>query len=537
MTRLFITLLAVATLAGCGKRETPVEWGNKQQVLLIGNAAEPKELDPHVTTGVAEARIELALFEGLTSYHPKTLEPQPGVAESWEISEDGRVYTFKLRPDAQWSNGDTVTAEDFVFSINRILTPDLGAEYASIVYSINNAEAYNLGIGKDFSEVGVQALDAQTLEITLENPTPYFLTLTSFLAFYPVHKETILKHGGMSERGTGWTRPENMVSNGPFKLKSWVVGDRIEVERNPYYHGAQSVRLNGIRFFPIENVNTEERAFRAGQLHITDNFPGDKLESYREQKSPDLQINPYLGTEYYWFNTTRPPFNDVRVRNAFSRAINRKQLVTHVEKRGQLPAYSLVPPDTAGYTSDNQLKESVSSAQRLLAEAGYPNGEGFPKVELIFNTTVNRRKTAEAVQKMWKDNLNVEVSLINQEWKHFLTTRAGKHYDICRGGWIGDYPDPYAFLELFESISTNNHSGWSNGSYDLILEESRKSIDQKKRYAYMQEAEAIAVEEMPVIPLFYFNSASLIKKSVHGWHPNLLNMHPYQYVWLEEVES
>ncbi|HCR36584.1 MAG TPA: peptide ABC transporter substrate-binding protein [Opitutae bacterium] len=533
-----LTLLITAlAFSACSQKPTPVAQGNQTQTLLVGNAAEPEELDPHLTTGVTELKIELALFEGLTTQHPQTLAPQPGVAESWAISDDGRTYTFHLRPDARWSNGDPVTAKDFVFSYKRILSPNLGAPYASMLYLIANAELYNLGELKDFNEVGIKAIDSHTLEIKLEQPTPYFLSMLGHMAFYPVHPPTILKFGAIDARGTGWTRPSKITSNGPFMLKDWIVGDCITVIKNPQYHKAAQVKLEEIRFYPMENMHTEERAFRAGQLHITETFPGDKLEAYRKENSPYLQIHPYLGIEFYWFNMNRPPFHDVRVRQALALAINRKALVENVAKRGQLAAYSMTPPDIGGYTSENHLQESVTEAQRLLAEAGYPNGEGFPKVELTFNTSVDRRKIAEAVQAMWKENLNINVSLLNQEWKYFLTTRNEGNYDICRGGGIGDYVDPYTFLELFESSCTNNQGGWSNGEYDLLMEKASRTTDQQKRFEVMQKAESIALEGMPVIPVFYFNSASLVQTSVHGWYPNLLNIHPYQYIWLEENAS
>ena len=321
-----LVLLPALTLPSCSfHHETNVESGRRDQILHFGNGDEPSEIDPHVVTGIPEFHIMQALYEGLVSKDPKTLAIRPGVAESWDISPDRLHYTFHLRRDARWSNGDPVSAHDFVYSWHRALMPAIGDLYAYMFFCIRNAEQFFKGGVKRFDDVGVHAPDDYTLVVDLEHPTPYFLQLLDHHSYYPVNQRVIEKYGAMDERGTGWTRPGRFVGNGPFTLKDWVLNRILTVKRNPYYWDAKTVRLNEIHFYPIQNLNTEEHMFRAGQLHITDKIPPEKIAVYRREHPEVLHITPYLGTYFYRFNTTRPPFNDVRVRRAL--ALKRRWIV------------------------------------------------------------------------------------------------------------------------------------------------------------------------------------------------------------------
>lgn len=518
---------------GCGNRTSQVEQGIEEQILHLGNGTEPQGIDPHVVTGVPEHNIISALLEGLVSEDPQTLEPVPGVAERWEASEDARVYTFYLRSNAKWSNGEPVTAQDFVQSYERILSPQIGSKYSYMLYVMENAEAFNTGKLTDFSQVGCKALDDRTLQITLTHPTGYFLSLLNHYSWFPVHIPTIKKHGGVTDRSNQWTRPGNFVGNGPFVLKEWQVNQLLSVAKSPTYWDADKVRLNGIRFYPIEREDTEERAFRAGQLHVTYIIPRSKIPVYKRENPELLRIDPYLGVYFYRFNVTRKPLNDPRVRRALSLAIDRESLTKNVTQAGEIPAYHFTPPDTAGYHAKATIEGNVEEAKRLLAEAGYPDGQGFPTLDLLYNTQEAHRMIAEAIQQMWRKNLNINIGIVNQEWKVYLDTTQDLHYDISRAGWIGDYVDPNSFLDMWITGGGNNYTGFSNPEYDRLLAEAARSPDRDKRYELFQQAEAILMQELPIMPIYFYTSPYLIHPSVRGWYPTILNHHPYKYVYLE----
>jgi len=524
----------ILLLGGCDLGLTNVESGTDSQVLHLGNGAEPQDLDPHIVTGVTESNIIAALLEGLVSEHPQTLAPEPGVASSWTISGDGLVYTFTLREQARWSNGDPITAQDFVWSWQRMLSPALAAEYAYQLYTVENARAFNAGEIEDFSRVGVKALDEKTLQVKLENPTPYFLSLLTHYSTFAVHRPTIEKFGQMDERGTLWTRPGNYVGNGPFVLKDWRLNYLIEVEKNPLYWDAQRVRLNSIRFYPIDNALTEERMFRTGALHATSTTPSDKISSYRRDKPDHIAISPYLGTYFYRFNTTRPPLDDERVRRALSMTVDREAIVESVTKGGQIPAYSFTPPNTRGYTAPpGPITLHIAEAQRLLAAAGYPDGEGFPELELLYNTSEGHRRIAVAIQQMWKQALNIDIRLHNLDWKVYLSQTNAMDYDISRAGWIGDYPDPNTFLDMMVTDGGNNRTGLSNDEYDALIAAAAKETDQKKRYRAFATAESILMQASPLLPIYTYTRVALKSPALRNWYPNILDRHPYKYVYLD----
>jgi oligopeptide transport system substrate-binding protein len=527
-------LLAVAAFSACSDpSKTNVAIGDREQILHFGNGDEPQDLDPHLTTGIPEFHIQLALFEGVVSKHPKDLSIQPGIAEFWEISENLLTYTFHFRENALWSNGDPVTAQDFVYSWERALRPELGSLYSYMFTYIKNADAFFKGEIDDFNLVGVKALDERTLQVQLQSPTPFFLQILDHHSYYPVHPPTIEKFGGMIKRGSQWTRPGNFVGNGAFVLKEWKLNRILTVEKSQTYWDAETVKLNEIHFYPIANGSTEERMYRAGQLHVTSGLPSEKISTYRDNNSESLNITAYLGTYFYRFNTRVPPLGDKRVRKALSMSINRSQIVERITKGGQLPAYAISPPNTNGFTSTAQVEYDVERARFLLAEAGFPNGEGFPKLEVIYNTSESHRKIAIAIQQMWKKALNINVTLANQDWQVYLDRESRGDYAISRAGWIGDYLDPNNFLDMFLSNGGNNRTGWSSHEYDSLIAAAAKASSKAERFSYFQENERILVEESPIMPIYTYTTTYLLQPSVKGWYHNILNQHPYKYIHLE----
>ena len=531
---LSILLATCVTLAGCGSSETNVVAGNKSGTLYWGNGTEPQSLDPQIATGVPEHHIISAVMEGLVLKDRKTLEPRPGVAKTWDISNDGRVYTFYLRENAKWSNGDAHTADDYVWSWWRALQTTLGNQYAYMLFPIKNAKRYYDGETSDFSDVGVKAIDNRTLQVTLTNPTPYFLQLLDHYSLFPVHQATIEKFGRADERGTRWSYEGNLVGNGPYKLEEWKINRHITVTKNPYYWDEANVSINSIVFKPVDNAVTEERMFRAGALHVTSSIPADKIAIYQEKSAPELKITPYLGTYFYRLNINTPQLQDKRVRRALGMAIDRKQLVDNITKGGQIPAYTMTPPGTMGYFPESTLNFDPEAAKRLLAEAGYPNGEGFPPIEILYNTNDGHRKIAVALQEMWKNYLNIDIKLLNQEWKVYLATESAGDYQISRGGWIGDYVDPNNFLDMFLCNGGNNRTGWCNEEYDrLILEVAPSQSSHEQRLKIFQQAETMLLEDMPIIPVYTYTSIKLLHPSVRNFDDNILNQAMYKDLYLD----
>jgi oligopeptide transport system substrate-binding protein len=529
----FALVFAIAISSGCWTHESNVARGDREQILHRGIGPEIPDLDPQLAVGQSDYNVLIALFEGLVTEDPKDLHPVPGVAESWEISPDGLSYTFHLRANAKWSNGDAVTADDFVRSYQRMLTSSLGAENAVMLYVLQNAEPFHRNQLVNFSQVGVQALDTQTLRLRLEHPTPTFLSMLTHMAFMPVPVATIEKYGSATQRGNSWARPGRLVGNGPFQLSQWKIGQRMVVVKSLTYWDAAAVKLKEIDFYPIESQNDEERAFRAGQIHLTEAFPISKVDAYRRESPALLRIDPYLATEFFRLNVKRPFLDDVRVRRALGLAIDRKSITENILRGGQQPALSFTPPDTAGYTADPTVTFDPAAARAALAEAGYPEGKGAPAIELLFNPSESHRAVMEAVQEMWRRELGLHVQLVQQEFKTLLGARRAGNFQVLRSGFTADFIDPLSFLENFTAASQHNYTGWSDQSYDQLLFQAARTPDLTERNVLLKKAEDFLLKAAPIIPLYYYTHVFAIRPSVRNWYPTVLDHHPYKYVYLQ----
>lgn len=504
------------------------------KILLFGNGTEPQDLDPQVVTGVPEHHLMDALFEGLVMPSPDGQSFVPGVAESWEASADGLTYTFRLRANARWSNGDPVTARDFVRSYQRILTPALGADYADMLFLVAGAEDFNNGKITDFATTGFRAIDDRTLQIALRQPAPFFLKSLTHYAWFPVHIPTLEKFDALARKGTRWTRPESFVGNGAYVLTDWRPDQKIVVSKSPTYWDRATVKLDEIHFLPVAQSDAEERMFRTGRLHVTNEVPFSKIATYQRDNPQSIRIEPYCGIYYYRFNVGRKPFDDVRVRRALALAVDREALVKFVTRANETPAYHIVPPDLAGYTSQHRFKQDIAEARRLLAEAGYPEGRNLPKIELLYNTSDRHKVIGEALQQMWKKNLGVTVTLYNQEWKVYLAAQKSLDFQFQRAGWIADYTDPHVFLDLWRTGAGNNNTNWGNPEYDRLLAESLNAKTEAERFAIYQQMEKILVDELPLLPLFFYTRARLISPKVLHYHTTYIDNFPWKHVDLAE---
>ncbi|MEM7383621.1 MAG: peptide ABC transporter substrate-binding protein, partial [Verrucomicrobiota bacterium] len=523
---------ALMVSSGCGDRERRVDKASREKILLLANGTEPKSIDPHIVSGVPEHHLLMALFEGLLVEHPSDDEKlDPGVATHWEPLDAAKRWMFYLRKDARWSNGDPVTAHDFVYGLRRVLSPKLASEYADFAYIVDNAENYHKGEITDFSEVGVKAINDYQLEFTLVGPSPYFPKKLHHYVFYPVHQETIERFGKIDDRISKWPREGNFVGNGPFALKSWRFKQIIETIKNPYYWDAKNVKLNGINFYPIDDQTTEERAFRDGQLHKIYDLTLDKIVPYKENDPDKLRLDTNNAVYFYRINTTRKPFGDVRVRKALSMTIDREAIVTDIRRGAGKVAYGLVPPTEGGlYKTPDVIRYDPDKARQLLSEAGFPNGKGFPKFTILINTHEAHRIIAEAIQEMWKKELNIDVNINNQDWQVYLNSQHSLDYDVARAGWNADFQDPVTFLDMWKEGNGNNDTGFANPTYDGLLDAAGQEGDPAKRFEILQEAEALFLEELPAIPIYWYVRAYVIHPDVVGWHPKLSDNHPYKHV-------
>ena len=498
--------------------------------LRIGNAGEPDTLDPHHASGTWENRIIGDMFMGLTT-EAADASVIPGAAESWTVSDDGLVYTFKLR-DHNWSDGAPVTAGDFVFAMQRLLEPETAAEYASIMYSLKNAKALNEASMTGMDNLGVKAIDDKTLEITLEYPAPYFLEQLTHYTAFPVPKHKV------EELGEDWVKPDNIVSNGPYTVTEWVPNTHVRSEKNEAFFDAANVAIDSVMYFPAEERNAATKQFRAGELDMQYDFASEQIDFLRDNLPDETRISPYLGIYYYPINTSKPPFDDVNVRQALAMAIDRSAITDKVLKTGEIPAYSFVPPDAGDYGEpalvdwkDFSYEDRVAMAKELLADAGF--GPGKPlELQLRYNTSENHKKVAIAVAAMWKQ-IGVQAELFNAEVKvHYNDLQQG-NFDIARAGWIADYNDPQNFLYLMETeTGPLNYARFSSGDYDDFMDQANVETNPAERNALMREAEAIAMAEMPNIPIYYYISKNLVSSNIEGYVDNTKDIHRTRFLSL-----
>jgi len=514
-------VFATCALAGCDSPESRAD-------LVVLNGAEPESIDPAEITGQLDGRVAYALFEGLLHFD-RLGRPQPGIAQSWEISPDRRIYTFHLRPEAKWSNGDPVTANDFVASWKRALLPETASEYAYIFFPIRNAEAFNEHAVKDFSAVGVTALDSQTLRVELDNPTPYFLDLCCFMTYLPVHLPTIQKYGD------DWIKPGILVNNGPFLVKEWKLNYRMRLEKNPNFWDAKNVQLQTIDLLPVENAITAYN-FYASQVAdlILDKglTPPSLIPELKARE--DFHAAPFLGDYFIRFNVTRKAFSDPRVRQAFAMVIDRERIVRKITQAGEPPAYSFTPPGTAGnYQPPHMFGLDPERARALLAEAGYPAGKGFPTISYLYDNKKLNEDIAVEIQSMISQELGIHVELVKQEWKVYLNSTNRLDYDFCRSSWIGDYNDPNSFLECFISNGGNNRTGWSNPNYDQLIAAAAKEADPQTRLKILAQAEDILLNHgTPICPLYFYMGIQIYDGTKFGGiEPNLLDTHPFREMY------
>jgi oligopeptide transport system substrate-binding protein len=518
---------------GCSPRVTPAEEGVHSRTLLLGNQSEPADLDPHLAQSFTDGNILNALFEGLTVLDERSSQPLPGAAERWQASADGLTWTFHLRPGLQWSNGDPLTARDFVYSFRRILTPALGATYAYMLWPIDQAEAFNRGDLTDFNAVGVQAPDDLTLVIRLAQPTPYLAALATHATWFPVHQASLERWGDGGRRGSAWTRPGNLVGNGSFTLAEWVPNARLVVAKNPRYWDAANTQLERVVFLPIESAEVEERAFRTGQLHITFATPPSKIPALQQRDPSPLRIDPLLNTWYLNFNTARPPLDQPRVRRALALAIDREAISRAVFNGSRLPAPSFTPPNCGGYDPRAQVPLDYAAARRLLEEAGYPRGEGLPVMPMQVLNDSFLPRVAETIQEMWQRELGVRITIEPFEQKTWLQNQQSKSHTLGLMGWVADFADPITFLELFTSENGNNWTNWSHAEYDRLVTTANAAPDATARLEQFQQAEEILLTEAPITPVVFGARTHLIHPAVIGWEPAPLGFHRFQRVRLE----
>ncbi len=497
-------------------------------VFRISNGAEPESLDPAKIQGVPEHRIYEALFEGLIIFDPETADGIPGLAESWTVSEDGKQYTFKLR-EANWSDGTPITADDVVYSWLRELDPVTASPYAWFpCMFLEGAADFNAGTA-DASAVGIRALDDHTFQMDLIGPLPYVIGALGHYSFAVVPQHAVEKYGD------AWILPENFVGNGPYTLKEWTPQSRIVCEKNEAYWDADAVQLDEVIFYASDDNNTNYNMYLNGELDWLTAVPADQLDSAKMRA--DYQVAPQLSTYYYTINNTKAPFDDPNVRKALSYAVDRQALVDQVTKGGQLACWGIVP-NMAGYEAlmptDHDMFDP-EYAQELLAEAGYPNGVGFPTFSLLYNTDDSHKLIAEFIQQQWKENLNITCELENQEWATYLANRNSGNFEIARAGWVGDYQDPNTFLDMFITGAGMNGGKYSNDTYDTLINEAARMEAGEDRMEVLKTAEDIFInEDQGIIPFYYYVSQNMIDTNKWGgWHTNTMDYHPTKDIYLK----
>jgi oligopeptide transport system substrate-binding protein len=490
----------------------------KVQELVRGNGTEVASLDPQKTEGVPESHVIRDLLEGLVNQDANG-NTTPGVAESWETT-DNKVFTFHLRKDAKWSNGDPVTAEDFVYSFQRAVDPNTASPYSWYLEMTTMINASDIIAGKkDKSTLGVKAVDAHTFEVTLESPVPYFVMMMGHTTVKPVHKATVEKYGDK------WTKPEHFVGNGAFTVSNWVVNERIELVRNDQYWDNTNTVLTKVTYLPIENQVAEMNRFLSGELDFTYELPNEHFRRLQKEYPESVAIKGNLCTYYYNFNTHKPPFDDVRVREAISYTIDRDIVANAILGQGQKPAYFLTPeivanfsPETPAYGKLSQ-KERNAKAKALLEEAGYNKSHPL-KFTLLYNTSENHKKIAVAIASMWKKNLGVDVVLENQEWKTYLETKKQGNFEAARAGWCGDYNEASTFTSLMEGKNTTGGIHYKSAEYDKLTAAATRATSEEERKQLYYAQEALLTKDMPIAPIYQYVTARLVNPHVGGYAKN-----------------
>jgi oligopeptide transport system substrate-binding protein len=514
--------------------------------FTFNNAGEVASLDPHTVSGQPEGRLLKHLYEGLVVKHPKTVEPLPGMASSWSISADGKTYRFHIRSDAVWSNGDPVTASDFEWSFRRILDPSTGSPYSSQLWIVEGAEGFTTGeagqTDQAWKGVGIRATDKLVLELRLRHPAPYLLDLLSSFPMLPVHRPSLeaAQREYPSEWQAMWMSPRNLVTNGPYVLIERRIGDRIRMAKNPAYWDADRVALDTIDALAVEHVGTGLNLYLTGAVDWIERLP--LLVADHLANRPDFQSGLYAATYFYRVNTTRPPFDHPNVRLALAITINRAEICDRILKGGQLPGYSLVPPVFESYYGSSlnvnlDFEQNFTLARALLEAAGYNKDRPFPTIEISYNTSETHRDIAEYIAANWKTALGIDVRLTNQEWKVFLDAQTRLDYQISRSSWIADYADPYSFLSVFTSKSENNKTGWSNPEYDELIQRAAECMDPQLRRDLMSGAERILVDQLPILPIYYYATQNLVSPRLGGFHANRLDDHPPKFFYWKDDEE
>ena len=524
--RLILIFLVMTLVSGCGRPPDRAD-------LVVINGGEPDTIDPAKIRGQPEGRIAYSLFEGLTRYTVGG-DTEPGIAERWEISADGLKYTFHLRPGTQWSNGEPITSADFVWSWLRALR-EPEAEYKYQFYYIRGAEPY--GEAKDNASrppddsVAIRAPDAQTLVIELNNPTPFFVDLCAFYTLMPIHRTSV---EAAEKAGVSWLRPGMLINNGPFLFTEWRLNDRIRLTRNPRYWDAANVRLNTVDVLPAPTPNTAFNFYFSGvaDLILDKSMVPTSLVPDLKKRS-DYHATPILATYFIRYNVKRAPFNDERVRKAFSMVVDKELLTKKVTQAGEPVADAFVPPGTAGYQPPAGNKRDPDTARKLLAEAGFPGGAGFPEVHYLYtNKSETDEKIAVELQAMFRRELGISVKLTKKEWAVYLNTLSALDFDLCRSSWVGDYKDPNTFLDMFVTGGGNNNCGWSNKRYDELIALAAKETDGAKRFEQFREAETILIrDEMPICPLFNYVVIMFYSARLGGIEGNLTDEHPFRTMY------
>ena len=496
---------------------------------------EPEFLDPGLVAESEGGTVVNDTFEGLFHYGRSHKSLPPGVAESMDVSDDGLTVTFKLRKDAKWSDGEGVTAHDFEWSWKRVLDPKTGARNAGLMWVIEGAHEYNQASDAESAatreKVGIKALDDYTLEVKLVGPTPYFRELTALYTFAPVPRHVVDKHGDK------WARPENIVSNGPWKIVEWKSQQRIVAEANTHYWDKASIPFDKIVFHITEENEPAHNMYLSGELDfLGSKLPSTVLPKYVREKFPDYKKSPYLGVYFFMYNVGRKPFDDLRVRRALNMAIEKEKIGPLVVKGQQEEATSIVHPGLAdlGYVPVEGDEFDPDEARELLTEAGYPGGKGFPSITITYNTLDGHKLIAEFIQQEWKKNLGIQTELDNMEWKVLLKRQNTRDFGISRSAWIGDYLDPMTFLDLWESDNPQNRTNWRNEAYDELIDQARKAADQKVRLGLLNQAESIFVRELPAIPVYFYVKHDLVKPWLKGYEWHLQGVHVSRYFTIQQ---